>query len=312
MANVNDRKAVLVIRKTRLEELTERFNTVNQAKFYIEHAGADFRDYLVEHERYKKAVEDVQSMLGRQTRLQTLERTYLPNYIFARDDAVVVLGQDGLVANTMKYLQGQPIVAINPDPDRWDGVLLPFKVNDVQAIIRSVFSGKIKVKEITIARASMNDGQVLYAVNDFFIGRKTHVSARYEIQWEKKKEDQSSSGIIVSTGLGSTGWLKSLLAGARGIEATFMEEAAIPEALDGFAWDSPYLCFTVREPFPSRSSQASVVFGKIASGKPLKIVSKMPDNGVIFSDGIEADFLAFNSGAIVSIGAADKKGLLVV
>lgn len=312
MANANDRKAVLVIRKTRLEELTERFNTVNQAKFYIEHAGADFRDYEDEHERYKKALADVQEVLVRETRLQTLERAYLPNYIFAKDDAVVVLGQDGLVANTMKYLQGQPIVAVNPDPDRWDGVLLPFKVKDVQAIIRSVFAGKIKVKEITIAQASMNDGQVLYAVNDFFIGPKTHVSARYEIQWEKKKEEQSSSGIIVSTGLGSTGWLKSLLAGARGIEATFMKQTAIPEALDGFAWDSPYLCFTVREPFPSRSSQASVVFGKIAAKKPLKIVSKMPDNGVIFSDGIEADFLAFNSGSIVTIGTADKKGLLVV
>ena len=312
MANTNDRKVVLIIRKTRLEELTERFNTVNQAKFYIEHAGADFRDYELEHECYKRAVTDVQEILVRQTRLQTLERAYLPNYIFAKDDAVVVLGQDGLVANTMKYLQGQPIVAINPDPDRWDGVLLPFKVKDVSEIMRSVFSGKFKVKEITIAKASMNDGQVLYAVNDFFVGPKTHVSARYEIQWEKKKEDQSSSGIIISTGLGSTGWLKSLLAGARGIEASFMKQTSIPQALEGFAWDSPYLCFTVREPFPSRSSQASVVFGKIAAQKPLKITSKMPDNGVIFSDGIEADFLTFNSGSIVTVTTADKKGLLVV
>lgn len=312
MTHNKERKIILVVRKTRLEELIARFNTIGQAKFYIEHAGADFGDYEKEHQNYKDAVSYVHEAMISQYRLHVIERTYLPNYIFAKDDVVIVLGQDGLVANTMKYLQGQPIIAINPDPDRWDGVLLPFGISDVASVVKSVFLDKIRIKEITIAKAIMNDGQTLYAVNDFYIGPRTHVSARYEIQWEAKKEEQSSSGIIVSTGLGSTGWLKSLLAGARGIEASFMKKAVIPTNLEGFAWDSPYLCFTVREPFPSRSSSANIVFGKIAPKKPLKVISKMPDNGVIFSDGIEADFLTFNSGSIVTINTAEKKGLLVV
>ena len=36
------KKLVIVTRKTRLQELVERFNTRSQAKFYIEHAGGDF------------------------------------------------------------------------------------------------------------------------------------------------------------------------------------------------------------------------------------------------------------------------------
>ena len=40
--------------------------------------------------------------------------------------SVVTLGQDGLVANTAKYVGAQPIVAVNPEPGRFDGILLPF------------------------------------------------------------------------------------------------------------------------------------------------------------------------------------------
>ena len=42
-----------------------------------------------------------------------------PTTASVREDIVVVVGQDGLVANTLKYLQGQPVIAVNPD--RSDG-----------------------------------------------------------------------------------------------------------------------------------------------------------------------------------------------
>jgi hypothetical protein len=37
----------------------------------------------------------------------------------------------------------------------------------------------------------------------------------------------------------------------------------------------------------------------------------MPQDGVIFSDGVETDYLAFDSGAIASISVADEKARLV-
>ena len=77
-------------------------------------------------------------------------------------------------------------------------------------------------------------------------------------------------------------------------------------------WEDPRLLFVVREPFISRHSQASIVAGLLSPGQNLSLESLMPSGGVIFSDGIEADFLEFNSGAIATVRAAEKKAQLVV
>ena len=332
MRRLTDNKIVLVTRPTRFAELIARFNTASQARFYVEHLGADFSDYQLEDENYQTAVKKVGTTLETLGRVQTLDRAFLPNFLFGPDDTVVVLGQDGLVANTLKYLNGQPVVGVNPDPARWDGQLLPFHANDVEKIIPDVFRRAHSIKFVTMAKAALNNGQVLYGVNDLFIGPSSHISARYAITLGNQTEIQSSSGVIVSTGLGSTGWLKSLLTGAAGI----MQAGGSQRALEmqaglnlhdaanrkspkvrltvhsEFAWDADYLRFTVREPFPTRTTAANLVFGRIASDQSLVLVSQMSEHGVIFSDGIEKDFLEFNSGTRAIIGVAEKKGCLVV
>lgn len=312
MEPLTENKIVLIVRQTRLDELISRFNTLGQAKFYVEHLGADFSDYQQEDDTYKLAINQAEGCLRQIGRVQVLKRNFLPNFVFGKGDIVVVLGQDGLVANTLKYLDSQPVVAVNPDPDRWDGVLLPFGIDDLPKVVPEVFKCDRECREITMAKAELNNGQVLYGVNDLFIGQKSHVSARYLLAIGNKKEQQSSSGIIVSTGLGSTGWLKSILTGAAGIAGYVNGKRPKIRSKSDLAWDSDMLYYTVREPFPSRASATSLVFGKISNNKPMNIVSQMPENGVIFSDGIEVDFLEFNSGTCAVITAAEKKGMLVV
>lgn len=312
MNRLTENKIILVKRKTRLEELISRYNTISQAKFYIEHLGANFSDYVAEDERYKIAVSEAHSVLESLGRVQVVDRQYVPNFIFGDNDIVVVVGQDGLVANTLKYLTSQLLIGVNPDPARWDGVLLPFQVSDIRLVVQDVFKMRRQIKEVSMAKAVLNDGQVMCAVNDLFIGQKTHVSSRYYIELAGKKEQQSSSGIIVSTGLGSTGWLKSVLAGATNIVNSITNTEIKAQQERRPAWNSEYLYFSVREPFPSKTSQADLVFGKITKDCPLKILSQMPENGVIFSDGIESDFLQFNSGIEAIITIAEKKGYLVV
>lgn len=334
MRRLTENKLILVTRPTRLAELIARFNTVDQARFYVEHLGADFSDYQREDQNYQAAVKKVSATLESLGRVQLLDRTFLPNFLFAPDDTVVVLGQDGLVANTVKYLNGQPVLGVNPDPSRWDGQLLPFKVNDVEKIVPEVFQRSRPIKFVTMAKASLNNGQVLYGVNDLFIGPSSHLSARYTITLDTQTETQSSSGVIVSTGVGSTGWLKSLLTGAAGIMQAGGTKRALetqgslafskaPKKLGGtsskvrltvhseFPWDANYLRFTVREPFPTRTTAANLVFGRVNANQSLVLVSQMAEHGVIFSDGIEKDFLEFNSGTRAEISIAEKKGCLV-
>lgn len=306
-----ERKAVLVTRRTRLEELVAKYHSVAQARFYLEHLGADFSDYLAEHETYVAAKRTVTTALEAHGRYQAIDRGFLTNFIFAPDDVVVALGQDGLVANTMKYLNGQPIIGVNPDPYRWDGILLPFEPRDVAVLLPEVMLDQRDHKAVTMAQASLSDGQRLLAVNDLFIGPKSHTSARYEIELGERKEVQSSSGLIVSTGLGSTAWMKSVVMGSLAIASQFSR----PGQVENYApapWDASYLQFAVREPFPSRSSQATLVFGRVDSEQQLKLRSFMPENGVIFSDGIEADYVSFNSGVEATIGVAERSGKVVV
>lgn len=295
----NDVKVVLVTRRTRLNELVERFNTQEQARFYVERLGADFQDYLAEDRQYQLAIRETVQAIETVARVHRLDRRYLPNFVFGPDDLVVALGQDGLVANTMKYLEGQPLIGVNPDPARWDGQLLPFRTFHIAEIVDGVARQDRPMREVTMAEASLNDGQVLCAVNDLFIGPSSHISARYIIQQQDQSETHSSSGIIVSTGLGSTGWYRSLVAGR---EAEFR---AIP-------WDADYLMYTVREPFPSRTTGVSMLLGTVSNDAPLVLHSLMAERGVIFSDGIESDFLQFNAGAIVKIQLARRRGQLVV
>lgn len=310
MSRAGEQKIVLIVRRTRLDELIVRFNTEAQARFYVERLGADFSDYQGEDRRYKAAVAEAQRLLASLGRLQTLDRAYLPNYVFGPKDSVVVLGQDGLVANVLKYLDGQPVVGVNPDPERWEGVLLPFGVPDLGGVMPALFRRELPLRRVTMAKASLNTGQTLYGVNDLFIGQRSHTSARYRLEIGSQSENHSSSGIIVSTGLGSSGWLRSVITGATGIAAT-LEGRDRPAPPANAPWDADQLWFSVREPWPSKISSAAITFGHITPRQPLRLLSQMPENGVIFSDGIEKDFIEFQSGTLATIGVAERKGVLV-
>jgi NAD kinase len=305
-------KIIVVTRKTALEELIEQFNTIDQARFYIEHMGGSFDWYESAHKTYRNAIEILRQSLPPKYRSHWIDRSFLPTFTFGPYDIVVTLGPDGLVVNTAKYLVDQPLLAINPDPGRIDGVLIPCAVGDAREAITAALEFRLPLRGITMAEAKLNDGRSILAVNDLFIGQKTHLSARYVLSHEDEFEEQSSSGIIVSTGAGSTGWYRSILAGAAGVMHAFVDDPAIEIAKERYRFDpeSESLVFNVREPFASRTSGANLVHGVINSGSPLTITSRMTRNGVIFSDGVEEDFLTFNSGSIATIDIADRKLLL--
>lgn len=48
-------------------------------------------------------------------RLAVALRDQLPRFLFEPDDLIAVVGQNGLVPNAGKYLDGQPVFGICPD-----------------------------------------------------------------------------------------------------------------------------------------------------------------------------------------------------
>jgi NAD kinase len=305
-------KIVMVTRKSRLEELVARFNTREQAKFYIEHMGLDFSLYEQEHRVYAEAIAKLRRDLeGLTSKFQHIDRGFLPNFLFTPHDLVVTVGPDGMVVNTAKYLAGQPVVAVNPDPAHIDGILLPYSVTRARQGVERVLEGTARYHLITMAEAVLNDGQRLLAFNDFLVGMKTHVSSRYSLTWRGRTERQSSSGVLVSTGAGSTGWLSSTQNMARAVAHLLLPDTAPQLPTLRLKWEDPRLVFVVREPFLSKASGVSLAAGMLEPGEELTLESHVPENGVIFSDGIESDALGFNSGAVATIRAAAEQTRLV-
>jgi hypothetical protein len=328
---------IIVHRETRLEGMLRRWGTRGQAKFLIRKAAAAERarqeertgapivtrsarqapsvaaDAYTELENedqiYRTALATLQRELTLDERVQLVHRDFVPTFDFGFCQAVVVLGQDGMVANVAKYVQEVPIVGVNPDPTRFDGILLPFTVSQARQAVRKVLRQTHKTRRVTLAEALLHDGQRLLAFNDLFIGNASHVSARYGIEYQGRTEQQSSSGIIVATGAGSTGWLSSVFNMAAGV-ASFLGS----KTHHGFTmkWEDRKLVWVVREPFKSKHSEINLVAGTLDPSQELVVQSAMPEAGVIFSDGIERDFLAFNSGAIARIQIARQAANLVV
>lgn len=296
--------AIIIKNKTRLEALIERFNTKDQARFYIESSGGDFQEYVAEHDKFYQSFLEVQTKLSKVIKNKVVEREFAPSYIFSEKNLIVVIGQDGLVANVAKYSKKIPIIAINPDEERYDGVLLPFNIRNFLNGVNSVINENFRSKKMRFAEAVLNDGQKLLAVNDLFIGISSHSSARYKITLNGKEEMHSSSGIIVSTKTGSTGWLSSIFNMAYGVLG--------PKKLRYPKLNEDDLYFAVREPFKSIRTQTDICVGVIKRGNKLIIESLMPNNGFIFSDGIEQDFLQFNSGTTAEIRLSDEEAVLVI
>lgn len=305
---MNTEYAIIIKNKTRLEALIERFNTKAQAKFYIESLGGNFDDYEIENEIFQQALQSLQIQLSKVIKNKIVERNFVSSFIFSENQVIIVIGQDGLVANTAKYSKNIPIIAVNPDSERYDGVLLPFDISNFIGGVEAVMAKRQHSKTMRFAEAKLNDGQRLLAFNDLFIGASTHISAKYKIDYNNTVEEHSSSGLIVSTSAGATGWLSSIFNMSYGI-ANMFEKNLKPKRPK---LKENELLFAVREPFQSIRTQIGITSGVIKAQNSLVIESLMPTSGVIFSDGVESDFLRFNSGSIATIGIAKETANMVL
>jgi len=190
------------------------------------------------------------------------------------------------------------VLGINPDPQRFEGVLATHPAAACADLLQEAASSRSKVEERTMVEADLDDGQRLLALNELFLGHRSHQSARYRIRVETREESQSSSGLIVATGTGATGWAKSI----HHDRGTGLKLPA-PTA--------PSLAFFVREAWPSRSTQAGLTEGTLGQGTSLEVTSEMNEDGVIFGDGIESDRLEFTWGMRVAIRVAERRLRLI-
>lgn len=291
-------RAVFVIRETDFESLLARHGTRDQARFYLETRDQDIVEVERRHERFAIALHEARAATPADWRQAMVRRADFDRFLFAPEDVIVAVGQDGLVANVAKYLTGQPVIGVNPDRSLFDGVLVRWPADRLGSALRAAAAGAAAVERRTMVEARLDGGERLLALNEIFVGHRSHQSARYEIAIDGNREYQSSSGLIAATGTGATGWARSIM-GATGWQ--------VPLAPHDRAFG-----YFVREPFPSVATGTSIRAGRVEGAGSIEIVSRLNEGGAIFADGIEKDFLAFEWGRRAELRVAQETLNLVV
>ena len=292
MASALPPRLVLVTRRTELDALVAAHGTRGQAEFFLSSRGQSLEPLEERHRMQEAAIEAVRRAMPGDWFTAEVERADLDRFLFAPGDIVVALGRDGLVANLAKYVGDRPVIGVTPDPSRTEGVLTPLPTTVLPALLPAVSAREAAIERRAMVEARLGDGQSLVALNELFIGHRSHQSARYHLAFNGREESQSSSGLIVATGTGLTGWARSiLLATRRSVRIEAEERRAV---------------FLAREPWPSRATGTDLVHGIVREDRALVVTSRMEEGGVVFADGIESDFLRLDWGRELTVTIAQR------
>ncbi|WP_234538636.1 hypothetical protein [Streptomyces shenzhenensis] len=295
-------RAVLVHRTTEYEELVARHGTHGQAAFFLASRGRDMAEVAERHRRTRRALAEVASAVPPAWRQARVERADLDRFLFAPEDVVVVVGQDGLVANVAKYLDGQPVIGIDTDPGRNPGVLVRHRPQRAAVLLASVTATATATgaDELTMVEAVADDTQRLVALNEIYLGSAGHQTTRYRLGLEDDGgvvEVQASSGVLVGTGTGATGWLRSVWQERGG-------RLPLPAPTED------RLLWFVREAWPSPATGTALVAGELTASAALTLTVES-DRLIAFGDGIEADALELTWGQTVRVGTCAQRLRLV-
>ncbi len=286
-------RCVLIERPTEYQELLGRHGTREQASFFLSRRGRSIEEPVARDEKQRRDRQQVLAAIPPEWRRATVRRDDLDRFLFEPDDVIVVLGQDGLVANVAKYLDAQPVIGLNAQPGVNPGVLVAHAPDAAGELMRDAWRGRARFERRTMVDAAVDDGQMLTALNEIFLGHSSHQSARYTIAVGGASERQSSSGVIVATGTGATGWAASIH-----LERHSALELPRPE--------DPGLAYFVREAWPSPATGTALTQGVLDRDGVITITSELGEGAILFGDGIEHDRIQIDWGQTVEIRVSGR------
>ncbi len=197
-----------------------------------------------------------------------IEKDFSPVYSWKNDlskkdlegiDLVIAIGGDGTVLSAAHYLIDKPILAVNSSPSTSEGALTTISVDELDDKLKEIKNNNAKEEKLERIEVLINNQPLdLLALNEVFIANeKAYLISKYNVKFKAKEEEQRSSGIIFSTGTGSTAWFKS--AGG-----------------SPFSSQSKFIEMIVREPYIRRISKFSMLKETIKENEEFEITPLVP------------------------------------
>ena len=140
---------------------------------------------------------------------------------------VVALGGDNHFQRVARLLHDEPLAGINSDPATSLGMLTAFNIHTFKQALPNLLVGARDVEKWTRLEVRV-DGKPLshLALGEVFIGERDRcVMSRHVLRFRRQREEQKSSGLLVVTGAGSTGWYQSAANGLAPARHSFPKQA---------------------------------------------------------------------------------------
>ena len=224
-----------------------------------------YKDSVSEEPR--KTINEVTKILNEyDVKSAFLERNKLNKECVEGYDLILGVGGDGTLLRISHFVNDTVVLGLNFDPKTSEGVLCSATRCDLKKKLARIIDGKFGIKKLTRAKVFfINTGQNYDVLNEIYVGSaKSYHISRYILKFGKVEEEQKSSGVIISTGAGSTAWYGSIV-----------KETFNPEMKE--------LRFVVREPYKGKLLRFNLIKGKLGANQKLYIKSKML-NGVVAVD----------------------------
>lgn len=261
------------------------------------------------HERHYDTLSQVGCLIeDRDAAYETVVADLASPDMYRDRDLVVSVGGDGTMLETAKYIEDDtPVIGIKSDSNSVGG-LCTYGMDEVQTALDDAFNGP-KIERWPRIRGEHEHGTDI-ALNEIFVGVKETDSAYYTIEHNGTEERQQSSGIIISTGAGSTGWYKNIdetpILGTKPFDNTAEElRYAVREPMDA----SLSRWLLGKTPIHDETERYTFRTGTVEPGDTFRIHSHMNDDreGIVRYDGDKRDrTYDFSRGKTVELGIADQ------
>lgn len=126
-------------------------------------------------------------------------------------DLIISIGGDGTALSASHFIENKPLLAVNSSPETSIGALTTITIDQLEKKLEEIKKNNQRTELLERIEVQINDKPIEHlALNEVFIAsEKAYYISKYKILFKNKEEIQRSSGLIFSTGTGSTAWFKS-------------------------------------------------------------------------------------------------------